>query len=43
MDQWYVARGNARKGPFTAAQLRALAKKGQLRATDLLAREGTEE
>ena len=42
MDQWYVARGNAKQGPFTSAQLRALARKGQLQKTDLLSREGTQ-
>lgn len=39
MDQWYVSRGKATKGPFTSAQLQALARKGQLRATDLLSRQ----
>lgn len=42
MDQWYVARENARYGPYTAAQLRALATNGQLSATDMLWREGSQ-
>lgn len=43
MDQWYVARGEAQKGPYTRAQLQSLAGKGVLRATDMLLQHGAEE
>ena len=43
MDKWYVARGDATKGPFTIGQLRGFVEKGQLRATDMLRREGSDD
>lgn len=39
-DQWFVGRGGARSGPFTAAQLRQLAASGRLSPTDLVWQEG---
>src|SRR5438874_2397404 len=42
MGQWYIARGDAKKGPFSSSQLQALARKGALRASDLVRQEGSE-
>src|SRR5262249_48358254 len=42
MDQWYVARGKVKKGPFSRAQLQTLARKGVLRPSDMLWRQGTQ-
>src|SRR5262245_29888764 len=39
-DQFYVARGSKRLGPFSAAQLKAFAAEGQIRPTDPIWREG---
>ena len=41
MDRWYIARGKAKKGPFSLAQLQMLAEKGRIRPTDLLRQSGT--
>jgi hypothetical protein len=37
---WYVGRGKQKQGPFTSAQLRALAAAGKLLADDNLSRDG---
>ncbi len=42
MDQWYVARGKVKEGPYSRAQLQALAGKGELRAADMLLQPGTQ-
>jgi GYF domain 2 len=39
-DQWYVARGKEKFGPFSAVQLKALASQGRLSPTDMLHQEG---
>ena len=39
-EQWYVARGKEKLGPFSAAQLKALATQGRLLPTDMLHKEG---
>ena len=41
-EQWHVRRGEAVHGPFTATQLRELARRGKLRADDLVRKEGRE-
>jgi GYF domain 2 len=43
VDQWYVARGQVTKGPYSLAQVRSAAANGFLRATDLLRQEGTQQ
>lgn len=40
MDQWHVARGKVKEGPYSRAQLQALAGKGLLRASDMLLQQG---
>lgn len=40
-DQWYYARGREKVGPFTAAQLKQLARSGQLARSDMVWKEGT--
>jgi len=39
-EQWYVARGKEKFGPYSAAQLKALATQGRLVPTDMLHKEG---
>ena len=39
-EQWYYARGKDKFGPFTAAQLKALAAQGRILPTDMLHKEG---
>jgi hypothetical protein len=43
MDQWNVARDKVKEGPYSRAQLQALADRGALRATDMVLREGTQQ
>lgn len=38
---WYIAQNRQRLGPFSATQLQQLAQIGQLRATDMVFRDGT--
>ncbi len=40
MDQWYITRGEVKKGPFSFAQLQAAAAKGAVRDTDKLLQAG---
>lgn len=42
MDEWYVACGKEKKGPFTFAQLQALARQKTLRGTDMVHQAGTQ-
>lgn len=42
-EQWQVRRGESVHGPFTAAQLRELARRGKLRADDLVRKAEREE
>ncbi len=37
---WYLQRGNQKSGPLSAGQLRDLARRGQIKTTDLLWRKG---
>lgn len=39
-EQWYVANGSSKKGPFGSEQLAELARNGQLKREDLVWREG---
>jgi hypothetical protein len=41
-DQWYFARNNQSRGPFSATELQALAASGQIRAADTVWKEGME-
>lgn len=43
MNQWYLARGKVKKGPYSLAELQALASKGDLGTLDMLLQEGTQQ
>ena len=41
MQRWYVARGNVKEGPYSAADLRKLAQAGRVSQADMLLLEGS--
>jgi hypothetical protein len=40
MAQWFIARGKAKDGPSTAAQLKELATQGRIKPNDMLHKDG---
>src|SRR5947209_13029005 len=42
MDQWYVARGKVKQGPYSRAQLQVAARNGTLAASDMVLQEGAQ-
>src|SRR5580765_3913889 len=43
MDQWYIARGKVKKGPYSFSQLQKEAAEGSIHATDKVLQPGAQE